>query len=208
MSCKIFHESISSTLYEKLFAPILFCQKITKPNQNYGKAAQNTFLKKVLSNMFIKLTPGVNFTKKIWGAFLPTFFCQKITKPNCKKRKVAKHFCTKKLVVKCWVNQHQKNMYWDESPTRSEQIRCQFHQRFYVQIFWQSQNVTRKMTFVRKICAFNVDEIDGRRSLWGISWSLRSKAVYKPRSFYGQLWKQILSLDFTWCDSLGLRKVK
>jgi len=44
--------------------------------------------------------------------------------------------------------------------------RCQFHQRFmykfFVQIFWQSQNVTRKTKFVQKICAFNVDEIDGR----------------------------------------------
>jgi len=40
----------------------------------------------------------------------------------------------------------------------------QFHQRktgeFFVRIFWQSQNVTRKMTFVRKIRTFNVDEID------------------------------------------------
>jgi len=40
----------------------------------------------------------------------------------------------------------------------------QFHQRktreFFVQIFWKSQNVTRKMTFVRKIRTFNVDEID------------------------------------------------
>jgi len=48
-----------------------------------------------------------------------------------------------------------KQMYW-----------CQFHQHFtyefFVQIFWQSQNVTRKMTFVRKICLFNVNEIDGR----------------------------------------------
>jgi hypothetical protein len=34
-----------------------------------------------------------------------------------------------------------------------ELLRCQFHQRFtytfFVQIFWQSQNVTRKTTFVR-----------------------------------------------------------
>jgi len=40
----------------------------------------------------------------------------------------------------------------------------QFHQRymraFFVPIFQQSQNVTRKMTFVRKIRAYNVDEID------------------------------------------------
>ncbi len=33
---------------------------------------------------------------------------------------------------------------------------------FYVQNFWQSLNVTRKTTFVRKICVFNVDEIDSR----------------------------------------------
>jgi len=45
--------------------------------------------------------------------------------------------------------------------------RCQFHQRltcaFFVQKFLQSQNVTRKKAFVRKIRAFNVDEIDHRR---------------------------------------------
>jgi hypothetical protein len=42
--------------------------------------------------------------------------------------------------------------------------RCQFHQRFtrvfFVRKFVQSQNVTRKKAFVRKICAFHVDEID------------------------------------------------
>jgi len=31
---------------------------------------------------------------------------------------------------------------------------------FFVQIFQQSQNETRKMTFVRKIRTYNVDEID------------------------------------------------
>jgi len=40
----------------------------------------------------------------------------------------------------------------------------QFHQRythaFFVQIFQQSQNVTRKMTFVQNFCTYNVDEID------------------------------------------------
>jgi len=44
--------------------------------------------------------------------------------------------------------------------------RGQFHQRFlrafFVRKFVQSQNVTRKKTFVRKIRAFNVDEIDSR----------------------------------------------
>jgi len=42
----------------------------------------------------------------------------------------------------------------------------QFHQhftyKFFVQFFCQSQNVTRKTKFVRKIRAFNVDEIDGK----------------------------------------------
>jgi hypothetical protein len=42
--------------------------------------------------------------------------------------------------------------------------RCQFHQRFtsafFVQKKLQSQNISRKKTFVRKICAKNVDEID------------------------------------------------
>jgi len=45
-------------------------------------------------------------------------------------------------------------------------LRCQFHQpftrTFFVQKFVQSQNVTRKKAFIRKICAFNVDEIDHR----------------------------------------------
>ena len=40
----------------------------------------------------------------------------------------------------------------------------QFHQRytraFFVQIFQQSQKITRKTMFVRKICTYNVDEID------------------------------------------------
>jgi len=43
-------------------------------------------------------------------------------------------------------------------------ICSQFHQcytsAFFVQIFQQSQNVTRKTMFVRKICTYNVDEID------------------------------------------------
>ncbi len=44
--------------------------------------------------------------------------------------------------------------------------RCQFHQHytreFFVRKFIQSQNVSRKLAFVRKIHAFNVDEIDYR----------------------------------------------
>jgi uncharacterized membrane protein len=45
------------------------------------------------------------------------------------------------------------------------QLFCsQFHQRytrvFFVQIFQQSQNVTRKTTFVQKIRTYNVDVID------------------------------------------------
>ncbi len=47
----------------------------------------------------------------------------------------------------------------------SKSVTCsQFHQRytrmFFVQIFQQSQNVTRKMMFVQKIRTYNVDEID------------------------------------------------
>ncbi len=44
------------------------------------------------------------------------------------------------------------------------QICSQFHQpctrAFFGRIFQQSQNVTRKTTFVQKICTYNVDEID------------------------------------------------
>ncbi len=42
----------------------------------------------------------------------------------------------------------------------SRQFNQHFTYDFFVQIFWQSQNVTRKTKFVRKIRAFNVDEID------------------------------------------------
>jgi len=45
-----------------------------------------------------------------------------------------------------------------------KEIYSQFHQRytraFFVRIFQQSQNVTRKMTFVQNIRTYNVDEID------------------------------------------------
>jgi len=45
-------------------------------------------------------------------------------------------------------------------------FRCQFHQHFtcvfFVQKLLQRQNVSRKKAFVRKIRAFNVDEIDFR----------------------------------------------
>jgi len=34
--------------------------------------------------------------------------------------------------------------------------------RVFVRIFQQNQNVTRKMTFVRNICTYNVDEINTR----------------------------------------------
>jgi len=46
-----------------VFLPIFFCQKIAKPNCNYRKSANNTFIqKKAASKMLMKLTPGVNFT--------------------------------------------------------------------------------------------------------------------------------------------------
>jgi hypothetical protein len=44
--------------------------------------------------------------------------------------------------------------------------RSQFYQRFtrafFIRMFVQSQNVTRKKAFVRNRCAKNVDEIDSR----------------------------------------------
>jgi len=46
--------------------------------------------------------------------------------------------------------------------------RCQFHQHFtrafFIQKFVQSQTLGRGKTFERKICAFNVDEIDYREA--------------------------------------------
>jgi hypothetical protein len=40
------------------------------------------------------------------------------------------------------------------------QLHQRFTRAFFAQKFVQSQNVTRKKAFVRKIRAFNVDEID------------------------------------------------
>jgi len=68
----------------------------------------------------------------------------------------------------------------------------QFHQRytrtFFVRIFQQSQNVTRKMTFVRKICTYNVDEID--------TWQLwLEQRLLQPRPFH---WLWLLSQQHHW----------
>jgi len=43
------------------FAPIFFCQKNTKWNCKYAKAAQNTFVQKGAHKMLLKLIPVVNF---------------------------------------------------------------------------------------------------------------------------------------------------
>jgi len=52
---------------------------------------------------------------------------------------------------------------------RRKEDRCQFDQcftlAFFVQKFVQSQTLSREKTFVRKICAFNVDEIDHRSQI-------------------------------------------
>jgi len=39
-------------------------------------------------------------------------------------------------------------------------ISSMFYDTIFIRKFVQSQNVTRKKAFVRKICVFNVDEID------------------------------------------------
>jgi len=60
---------------------------------------------------------------------------------------------------------------WNNSANNNSIInyRCQFHQRFmgafFIRKFVQIQNVTIKKAFVRKIRAFNVDEI-GYRFPW------------------------------------------
>jgi len=68
-------------------------------------------------------------------------------------------------------------------------VRCQFHQRytraFFVQIFQQSQNITRKMTFVQKIRTYNVDGIDTRLA------SLNATRTYWGR-FHQHIYAQIL----------------
>jgi len=56
-------------------------------------------------------------------------------------------------------------------------LRCQFHQRFtrsfFVRKFVQSQNVSWKKAFIRKIRAFNIDEIDYRFHYWRAKSSAR-----------------------------------
>jgi hypothetical protein len=53
-------------------------------------------------------------------------------------------------------------------------ICSQFHQHytraFFVQIFQQSQYITRKTTFVRKICTYSVDEIDTWQLIFKVIW--------------------------------------
>jgi hypothetical protein len=41
------------------FALIFLCQKITKPKYNKRKAAQNTFIQKIVGKMLMKLTLGI-----------------------------------------------------------------------------------------------------------------------------------------------------
>jgi len=53
-----------------------------------------------------------------------------------------------------------------EEEENNHLLRCQFHQRFslmfFVRKFVQTQTLSREKTFVQKICAKNVDEIDYR----------------------------------------------
>jgi len=64
----------------------------------------------------------------------------------------------------------------------------QFHQRymrtFFVPIFQQSQNVTRKMTFVRKIRTYTVDEIDTWMSMEYLFMSLYLSVCLSFLLFY------------------------
>ncbi len=48
----------------------------------------------------------------------------------------------------------------EEQTTTLFQFHQHFTRSFFVQIFQQRQNVTRKKTFVQKTRVFNVDEID------------------------------------------------
>jgi len=122
--------------------------------------------------------------------FLQIFFCQKRgcrnqerlknTAINCLKpdnRHTFALFHFEKMWIECVLsNAIAKRLGWHLFIALSRiksGNRCQIHQRFtyefFVRIFWQSQNVTRKTKFVRKICAFNVDEIDGR---WCKVWAI------------------------------------
>jgi len=61
------------------------------------------------------------------------------------------------------------NVHFEERKRETEQgsISSTFYARFFVRKFVQSQNITRKKAFIRKTCAFNVDEINHRKGEGG-----------------------------------------
>ncbi len=87
-------------------------------------------------------------------------------------------FLSQYCVQKCQVCNGPKNEVIDISILKNDYLTSYFtqasfatvnfiniiHRRaFFVRFFWQSQKITRKITFVRKIRTYNVDEID----TWG-----------------------------------------
>jgi len=63
----------------------------------------------------------------------------------------------------------------------------------FVRIFQQRQNVTRKTTFVRKICMYNVDEID----TWGQFHPNFTQSFYVRKSQKRKKYSQAVSLFCT-----------
>jgi len=62
-------ELVSTFYLHAAFVPIFLQQKLTEPNCNYRKAVQNTFLRKAMNEMLMKLTPRFNFTNVFTTAF-------------------------------------------------------------------------------------------------------------------------------------------
>jgi len=82
-------------------------------------------------------------------------------------------------------------IYWNVYNVTSSQFHQRYTRAFFVRIFQQSQNVTRKTRFVQKIVRKNVDEID-QRTPWKIVWSegeQTSLKIGKCRSMYNKALK-------------------
>jgi hypothetical protein len=142
-----------------------------------------------------------------------------------------------KACVKCWWIWHKPsilthNLYvvihlsllfkldkWNYLGICTRDSSSQFHQRymraFFVRIFQQSQIVTRKTTFVRNICTYNVDEIDTRTPVHYHCCYIDEKNVHIFSEFeYIYIktrvdWlKKCSAIEVCWCDKLQASKRK
>ncbi len=88
----------------RAFAPIFLRQKITNPNCNQRKAAQSTFVKKIVRKMLMKLSPGVNFTNILHAFFCPYSFHKKLQSITVTREKLCNLLscrkCAHKMLIK------------------------------------------------------------------------------------------------------------